>query len=88
MTKHIVCLIECEGKNIVDAANQILNTYEKLREKVKFRHIKNVEWRAIIRHTHCSPDDSRRVEVILDKKFGRKKWKKIESDDIGKFLRT
>jgi hypothetical protein len=88
ITKHIICLIECEGKNVVDAAEQIINTYDNLCNKIRFKHIKNVEWRAIIRHTHCSPDDSRRVEVILNKKFGHRKWKKIESDDIGKFLRS
>ena len=92
-TDNTFCLVELKGSNIAHASAQILHTYEVMKASLlKETHLKKlvsqIVWKACIRLSGASPQDTKSIQTQLQQVFGKQNVTIGRDRDISNFLRS
>ena len=93
----VLCFVELKGKDVKHAVEQIIHTYRRIQELLKYRpcwpRLDHITWKAYVCYNAHSPISQTKPYVDqLKKVFGSEKNYNIvrdrgKKDEFGKFLR-
>ena len=92
--KQVLCFVELKGTELENAAKQIRNIHQhlrqSLRQSVQFESFRQIEWKACILQGHSAPTNKiaqKSAMGHLGQAFEKDKIIITRNSDLGQFLR-
>lgn len=84
----VLCFAELKGINVKHAVNQVMATYQAIKDEIPQDYRSEIKWKGYILTRGSAPKDTKRLKAELISRFGRGNGDISTTEEIGHFLRS